>query len=680
MVPDLDREIRRSLLSWIFGDINAFKELSKRPMCRGQLKDFADHLGHYASYSLKNYSTYAQQHIRAKLMHGPEPLALLFDLIPKNSIDLDNGMRVRDENWEEWLQVCWGHDSDTLSMLTACTTVDSHYAFVEAMQNLPVIQSPVGAVNKKIELRDAHVHAGALCPPSIMWAHLMNTGMFIEEQGRNESRRYSPVESRKKELHLRGYLGLGRVLLATLIDLCDLADIPNDETFFKDNRAELMYNVSLLVKGEGTRDALTNLLLQELILADKSRVTISSIRGKLYNLSVIEFLQKERACVATLMWLAKEQRLASFIEELLLTYLRCKGYWFQVNSGLKTISQGQGLEYFRLDKELGREGTNLGDAAIAKAINFVYRSQNAPKLVDVRLTRVEKSYLSKTLDWLNKAFDSIAWNLVICLPRYNFNELDKVRSLSSSMLAFINSILDNEDYKDRLAGIDVVGLERDTSWRPYLSIMRQLREHINDRLGREKGFIVFHCGEDTIFPLKGICDIWYVLKKCPLKRGDRLAHGLDLLYPRRELMSGSFEMSLLQWEDLKDSMINLLSSMGEDPRRSNAERIWNKIEGDAPRSLTHINFSAELAQELASQIQIFVAETLKNEGIIFETCPTSNWRIKGLFPPTEHPISWWISDIKGEYLIGTDDPAVLPCTIETEYFAVARSIEHRSQT
>lgn len=690
--------IRRSILALVLGDLNGLGGFARQPLCGGLLRACADHLVSRLSVSLPTHRAEVEGDLADVLKHDRNVFLLLSDCTPRIHEGFEQDLRIAEATWEEWLRVCWGHDGDTLSILAYLPHAKSASHLAAVATELPIVPMPVDPPDARQNLIDAHIHAGSMCPPAVMWAHYMNTGVVFKHDSMNEPPHYECIEF-LREYRLREYVAAARILLAALLQLTDTppsAGQPEQETARQYELTELVVRV---VNDGADRDELASFLAAHLQGDCAKRVAASGRPGELIDRCILGFLKLERECVSRIMWLSAENRVSTFVQELLLTYLRCKNHWFQVSSGLSFNIRGgtfvgTRLKLFKIAKQMSWLGVVNAETwrfkePLAQAVNSVYRALGEPCEAHVRLSYEDVRYHSGensvklTLKWLDIALDSIRWRLVLCLRRNeDFNSLmrEAERALFDAdriygrMRAFVDLILEDQGHRQLVDGLDIVGPERDFLWAPHIESLVRLRDYIKERLCNDRCFIAFHCGEDTCCPLKGISDIWRVVSHGNLGAGDRLAHGLDVLDPTRNPGVETVTMYWWQWNELESSIPSLIDSLDDEGQRERARHTWEAVADSLVPGPRRPRISATDSSDLAQMLDEHLMDLLISRGVILEVCPTSNWRISGVASPVRHPAGRWIAR-GGCYLVGTDDPAVLPCTIHTEHYCVQRSLE-----
>lgn len=679
-----------------------------RPLCHGRIRELAEVVASIVRDNVVEdvpSATSTYQHIRGWLDTGPGPFAVLADCLPSDCVDKSEKCRIADDKWEEWLQVCWGNDSDFLTLLALLKNPEgvSEAEFIEYARQLPIVQEPVGAMAASPVPTDAHLHVGALCPPALRWAYYVAVGPTADidnvayrsirglAETEDEGRKIidASAEMRRKSL---AYIGVARILFAALLDCCQVPalseiTIDSDPTDILDHVA-LACSESSSTSRRSPRAQLQGKLATVLksMPGGRTEYVDRSMEIAPFKLTDgIGYLEMERACFAKLLWQAYRNLLSPFLQEVLLTYLRCKNFWFQVSSGaniLSTRAGGIGLAQFREIRSyafIRRVETNRDFAdKISGALDSMYASSTVGKL-EVRLAQMDKHVLEPTLHWMRRTLSSKDWKLIISLRRHDFDFRARLPSdkeaYTTATIAFVDAILQQEAFRDKVSGIDVVGIEQYTNWDHIIPIMSRVRAHIETKVGRPC-FVAFHCGEDTSTPLKGICDIWQVLTECPLAANDRVGHAIDLLRPINTSARGETTLFFDQWNSLRNRFDEfLLGDRDDHELRTQVRAPYRQLAQSAivdPR-FPIVHLSVEHANELAAILQPYVRNRLRERGVLIETCPTSNWRIAGLPLPTRHVIATWINE-QGSYLVGTDDPAIFPCTIQSEHYAVAQSL------
>ncbi len=698
MPNEIPPDVCRELICLILGDLRRFDDPAK-PLGQGQIRQHRDFIVTQVRKSIApQHKSSAALWITEKLLIPIHPLYMISQCLPSLPDNFHEHMRIRDEDWDDWLEICWGHDQDTLSILAFLPHATSCEELVNTGTRLPIIPLPIGATSDESALNDQHVHAGALGLPVLVWSYHMNTGFRYREDELN-AQIHPNVSKHLRRQRLRNYLSIARVLLGALFDYSTY------ETLETEQPSTLLRMVVSSVEARlqgSTPKALADFLEIGLNISEPSKVSASVNPGvKLFDCDVIKFLRKERSCISKLIWQATHQQLGPLIEEVLLTYLRCKGHWFQVCSGLIfrpslpiDTTAGLDLSLLKVCAEQSRLEIDPEDWArkrlLAHAINSLYRYLGSPTRVYVKLAWLHNiGRLNRTLEWLAEALASMEWRLVLCLRRddLDLNEPEKIApflqidSIRRKVLHFVDAVIKNERFKSRVVGIDVVGPEENFGWREYATLMKDVREYLQRTLKRDC-FVAFHCGEETPFPLKGICDIWYVVENCRLTHGDRIAHGVDLLDPDRKSSNDPVRLWWWQWEEMVGSLQSMLHLIPEGSSDRNAsEELFRALRSVERRQRSRLGsrLDGAIASKLAQCVRPYVTRELIKRGILLETCPTSNWRIAAVSFPTRHPVKYWI-DQQGQYVVGTDDPAILPCTIQIEYYSVERSKTYSGRT
>ncbi|MBN2240285.1 MAG: hypothetical protein JW712_10970 [Dehalococcoidales bacterium] len=697
MLEKLPAVIRREVFTTILGDVFQSEELSKSPLCGGYFAELTEELSSFISLKVpREYRSQTQLACTNAFMVSPDPFEIIRQCIPVSS----SFQSIDDDKWEEWLQICWGNDSDIISMI-GLTKLHKYYEdYINAVHQLPLIQNPKSSISKTDRYTDSHIHSGNMCPPIIKWAYHMKNILVSHEyedeftifdNKRLPDTNHNLITKYYKEYKVKQYIWTSRILLATIFDYCiglfD-SDILEKGT---DVRIPLHKAIVEFLKGEISVSSLV-VTIQQLFNITKPY----SLEAVLNNIELkpetdlITFIEAERESISRLIWDIYHNTLNIHLKEILLLYIRCKNHWFQVISGVilrsstEKSSNYSGLSLFKYTTELGRLGlqrTNQShELQIATAINkTLQRYSNRVKLC-IKLSLLDPELLNPTLEWLERALISTEFELVLCLRRYDFtfdairngNTLVNPDALCEKMKTFITNVINDNRFKKRVIGIDIVGPEEYFDWDEYIPILNDIREFLNEKLFTQNCHIAFHCGEDTLHPLKGIADIWAVFNQCKLHKGDRLAHGLDLIDVSRKSPDGDIPILTNQWKELKANIDNLITFIETDISTQNLHNLWDELKKTISVGPYINTFNGILASEIAQGIYPFVCKNLIDKGIILEVCPTSNWQIGGVALPTKHPVNVWCN-FGGSIVIGTDDPAVLPCTIESEYFSVNKS-------
>lgn len=643
-----------------------------------------------------------------KLILSPpiNAIELLARCIPAEALVLGANLTIKDEEWEKWLEICWGNDQDIMCMLAYLQKNPQVEDIVDVARRMPLVPRPEGA-SYRSKLIDEHIHAGALGFPCLTWAYFMNKGTAVAEtnvsleSGGLERYIYArAIQDSKIQL----YACTARILLASLLELRPRRQMvrgdPSPSSFMKIVRGILEKRKDPIKKVQYERQDLADDLIENLNFGDDShsRVSSSVSSGTLHKCDLHSFLRMERSQIARLLWLAHARLLHRYAEEVFLTYLRCKGYWFQACTGQalgKHPLRLSGLKFCAEQARLESETDNrLSRKDLTRAIRYYYMALESERELYVKLPMMRwRKRVSETLDWIDEALGSTPWSIIPCIvrkePQSSFLDVNRNRYERTSALGpgdteeemreFINTIAQTSDCREKIIGIDIVGPERDFSWKQYPEILRNLREHAT-KVSGNRCFIAFHCGEDTRFPLKGISDTWYVIEKANLGRCDRVAHAIDLLYPIRHAWRGDALIKHWQWDILEDSITSICEFMDdqselEKDKSRDARDLLRKLRTDRKPLLEEYRLDRNDVLKLTAIIWPIVVQRLIDRHIRIETCPTSNWRITRKAFPTRHRIGWWISRKRGKYGIGTDDPAILPCTIATERYSVDRSID-----
>ena len=680
VINTLELEIRREVISLLL----SWDRKIQGPLSGGHIKKFARDFSFCASQNINRvFAHIATPRIFRELNEGVNPLLLISQYVPLSPLQLSEGNypSIKEDSWEEWLKICWGFDDFILGMLSLLRSNGIHdlQEFISISSEFPYVLTPIA--NRR-DLIDAHIHAGAV-PLSIQkWENFMNDGDFSgfkqEEKGIYPDGHYTPLN----------WLGVGRILLATMLDIYDydhsMQSVKSIENF-ADNRYELLNIIKNIFQNNETRSRLSEFLagvLKSISLNISVDRTLRAAKtDELFNISTYEFFRKEKTCLAAFLWFAYRDKLPLILNEIFISYLRCKGQWLQAENGsdAKLIVQGNiGLQTFGILKEnnnlifLNSDPARF-HAKMADTLHEYYSTQKLAR-VDIRLASMERGFIERRLNWLEKVFNGINWRLILSLRR--FSDDVTTRGLSGMEIEnrareFVTGVMQSNSGKflDRIDGIDVLGEERDSDWRRFVPVMKKIREFISVESGRSC-FISFHCGEDTVMPLKGILDIWYVFKSCGLEKGDRIGHALDLLNPNRRTISPEIPVNYRQWNLMQEIMGDLLDEL----ENQDLYRLFKELQ-KTRNETNNVDLNGPIAFELASLLHPFICQELIRKEIIIEVCPTSNWRIAGVPTPTSHPVMNWVN-LGGKYLIGTDDPAIFPCTIEGEHVSVDLSINN----
>ncbi|HLP88410.1 MAG TPA: hypothetical protein VK184_07450 [Nostocaceae cyanobacterium] len=620
-------------------------------------------------------------------------------------------LRVKPDKWEDWLQICWGHDDDTLTILSNLPKIETETElqnFVESVGKLPIIQSPElnnSELNNSEQIYiDNHIHLGLLCPPSLQWAHWINTGFHYKHYLVNKRKHYSKhnlngyeLSEDKIEEHCKGiqlsdsYLNVARVLIGALLDFYKIPNSSNKPINLNNDEAKCSKLIKQVTDGlytEGLdnqldRETLASLLATEFSSELKNSSDLSQHLSKSTRVGepfyskedVSLFLKHERKCIATLLWKAYNNKLGSFFQEVLFTYLRCKGAWFQINSGNK-LEKLQPSEHVLLktyDLSIVRDDNSDTDyvgkfhnCMSAAVRDFYYLDSKFLEKVELRLPFIKNLDIAKNILWLRSIYERVNCDLVLSFPRYTLNEKDGHYNKTGEYLNFIKSIKNIVDENTtrgfRICGVDLVGTHENIDWSYYGQLLRELKSDILKITPNESCFVTYHLNEDNnLFPLKEICEILTIVKEGKLEEHDRISYGWSLLLKADKSNDKNVDISSREW----DLIENWLGKLKKD-LPTEQKQIINDLKSYRNESA---RLDSDYMSKLADFLQPLVQEELINKGILLEVCPTSSWRIAGIPPFTEHPVESWIR-AGGEVLVGTDNPAVFPCTIESEYYMI----------
>ncbi|MBD2564258.1 MULTISPECIES: toll/interleukin-1 receptor domain-containing protein [Nostoc] len=603
---------------------------------------------------------------------------------------------VRQEMWDDWLKSCWGHDHDTLSMLSLLPPITRYNKFIESVEKLPIIQSPApGSPKQQLEnLVDYRTHSGALYPPSLQWAQWINTGIhyktFILQKY------YSPrnlngyalsndkiEEHRKRSQLSHGYQRVARVLLGAMLDFHELStcsdrsiSLDNDvKNHYLDNDvnncSNLMEKVSDIVyKDNSKREELESLIKKYLPELNKSssKWLAKSIKSGNFQKKVYSFLEEERKCIAYLLWKAKNKQLGFFIQEVLFAYLRCKGAWFQLNSG-KNLEKLNSSEYVLLKiydlliVDSDDQDCDSFHEPMSHAVRQFYRDTNFPTKVELRLPFMgNRRDVKNNIDWLKSIYEQVQCDFVLSFPKHNFDEENQEKDYDN-YINYVNELKKNF----KICGFYLIGNHEIIDSDKYANFIHSLRNKIISKTGNNSCFVTYHLDEENnAFTLKKICEILTIVKMNGLKKGDRISHGWSL--PSEADISnhkdGKEEMYREEWYLIETRLDELRDRLNDEQKKA-VEQLKESAKYNGDKAY----LDARVMCALATSLQPLVQEQLIKNEISLEICPTSSWRITGISLPTEHPVKSWI-EAGGEVRVGTDNPAVFPCTIESEYYTL----------
>ncbi|BAZ31059.1 WD-repeat protein [Cylindrospermum sp. NIES-4074] len=661
-------------------------------------------------------------------------VALLLKYIPSNCMNFESytEWRVNKDKWDEWLKICWGYDNDTLSMLSVLDSIGSLDDFVESVEKLPIIQLVVPDKSKPIDqIVDYHTHSSALYPPSLQWAYWINTGNNYIHYINNYQKKYRSLpindttileEYDRRSRLSHGYLRAARILIGAMRDFYEIlisSNLPTssncdepkcshlpDET----KCSELIEKVRDMVfeSDKVTQEDLKLLLenfLPELKKTSLTYLSKSISVGENFEDEIYQFLTEERKCIAQLLWKAYHHDLGKFIQEVLLTYLRCKGAWFQLNSGTNLESLDTYSYVILQNNDLSIVADNVEyfqkfHLPMSKAVNRFYQETNLLKRVEVRLPYMKnKQDIPRNIEFLESIYANVDWDLVLTFPRYSFDDENhkNFKVMEEEYFDFIECVLrildDRNNHEDRVdnkkvrvVGVDLVGSNQHIEWRYYAKLIKNLRNKIRSEREEQSCFITYHLDEQkSVAPLKEICEILTILEIGSLEGNDRISHGWSLLLERKNSSNKTEPIEIKvytkEWRWMEETLKNFIgefTKVREEFQDEVKKEFQNKVtkEFEELRNYATVTDNItvlhdNLMYELATSLQSLVRYKLIKRGILLEICPTSSWRLAGISLPTQHPVKSWI-EAKGKVLVGTDNPAVFPCTIESEYYLLER--------
>lgn len=325
--------------------------------------------------------------------------------------------------------------------------------------------------------------------------------------------------------------------------------------------------------------------------------------------------------------------------------------------------------------EASSKEQRLWQEGLADGVAAWHLGAQQPSRVDVRVPRSPPARIPNTVKWLQSAFANVEWRVFIAASRDEPPE--KHPNVREEVVRFAEKLFEHvPDAQTRVVGIDLVGPELNFVLQDWVDIIIALRVRLTELRGGDQTITCLHLGEDTRLPLKGICDIWAAVDSLGLGCGDRISHALDLLAP-----------------DRRGGDRHAVSSRQLLDMQSRVESICRSIRATSPSASARINalmqelaltrdplddgdyiVNCSAASHIAELVRPYVARSLVQKGVVIEACPTSNWRIGPLDSLLNHPICWWRL-WGGTYLVGTDDPSFMPCSIASELYAVQRSLD-----
>lgn len=606
---------------------------------------------------------------QSRISQSTSFLSLILSVLP-NKIFEENldCWGIADTRWQEWLESLWACDGDALCLL-ACPA-----ALVE---KLPLSWAPVNALTSS---HDAHVHLSALPPNALLWGAIMALGITGESGSGSLHSAFASSSSMKEEARL------ARVILCTLRALSKIDDTKLPTGIFniyanaRNSIGTNTSNVEIALKFEiAFPDLGADIFNEALICSDCFNVATS-----------MAMLQEERRIIAQTLKRCRRGRSEwNWLLDLLVLYWQCKGEWLLSIQGEKSNSS-----LFSFRSQAARvasfvpkpvDEVNLGfrrrfDDLVTSGFQAHLKARKTPVRLDLRIALAGMSELRASSSWLDAGLEGADTKFFIGLKRRDDfkgrgdTEFDEALS-EEKIDNYFQNLAMFENIKTRVCGIDVFGFEATTCWSDYLPLMRHAAEHVKRLTG--SCIVTFHCGEDTVCSLKGILDMWRNVNELRDIGDCRISHALALLNPHEYPTDTPINYRL--WGDMSLAANRLLRyARSNDSLKHKAlelEKLWSAVESIATGGqdgMTVPKIGIDMA-EVFERFRDAIAEDLIAQKVILEVCPTSNWRIGHVNSPLSHPIRYW-RDKGGQWLIGTDDPCFIPCSVESELANVTFSL------
>jgi hypothetical protein len=575
---------------------------------------------------------------------------------------------VTEGRWQEWLDSLWGCDGDALCLLT-CRPASA--------ENLPVVWAPANAAEAS---HDAHVHLSALPPNALLWGTVMALGITAESGtgGLHSAFANDPTTPRLKEV-----CRLARVTLNTLraVQTAPDADLPRDVLgIYADarNSIEAASSAELTYKFLAAFPRLQPAVFQDAIVCSDCFGVSTSM----------EMLREERRIVAQALagcWDGRPDR--KWLVDLLVLYWQCKGEWLrsiqgepsETNSSLYTFrDHAKRAKSFTpslrdpADRGLRRRFDQLLTSGFQSHVN----ARGSQLSLDLRIAIGGVNELQAASRWIESGLAGTDTRLFVGIKRRDdhFGRGDRDFDISENTIdGYFERLEAFDNLKSRVRGIDVFGFEATTCWSDYFPLMRCAAAHVERISGQ--CVLTFHCGEDPVCSLKGILDMWRTVNEFSENRVCRISHALALLNPHAHPAD---PIDHRIWNEMQLAANQLVRYAGRNKalrhRAAALERLWSEVEKTAVGRADGMAVPPKQMDDVIAQFRDAITEDLISRGVILEVCPTSNWRIGHVSSPQRHPIKYW-HDRGGKWLIGTDDPCFIPCSVESEDANVRLSLQ-----
>jgi len=646
------------------------------------------------------------------------PLDLLRYLLPSSFVDIAQNCRVPDGRWHDWLQITWGLDTDFLTLLAAFDHVADINAFLELATAMPAVQQPAGVSTLRGSRLDCHIHAGAVPPPSLVWAAAMDFGLcdLLGPEYDGEPERLARLEARGRQEvgpldllldNTRQCMIVARILLACLAHLVagrppDVASRTRARLKSASHARALARATIRCLRDHRSSDRLVR-VLADLAARSYRDPTIDpafSIPGRMWPESTHarDSLVSEREVLAKALYRSLTGFCVPWEQELLLMYVRCKNGYLTAASGRRDRT---GLRFFREATLLGRAwratsptgSTPLGAPGLsppakphrrgprvppafthhlALGTRQEYRLAGWPTRIEVRVPRARRWDLSSSLTWLSTAFEGRRWSIQLCMRRNELQHADV--AAVENLTRFVDAAADLAGAMGiDVTGLDLVGPERPFSLPVWMGTIRKFTAYARAKFGSHL-FVALHLGEDSRAAVEGLCNMWLAMRELDMGARDRFSHALDLLAPQRREDASEVIMDTIDVPPLADTLDQLIDEISSEEEQTRLNHLRLEFTGKfgVTKDGGKLILDKGTADQLAASVREVIARELVRRGIAIEVCPTSNWRIGPLDSPLNHPVAWWVENFKGIFLVGTDDPSVLPCSIAAEHYA-ARS-------
>lgn len=598
--------------------------------------------------------------------------SLIMEILPRNTFEEgSDSWGIAQIKWREWLESLWACDGDALCLLACPSAVP---------EKLPLVWAPAKAFAPN---HDAHVHLSALPPSSLLWGTIMALGITGES---GAGHLHSAFENSSS---LKEVARLARLILSTLqsLDQIEDTDFPNGIiNIYADAWGSIGTNSSsteIACRFERTFPILK-------LDAIHDALTCSNCFG--VNTSMTMLVEERRIVSQTLMRCKSDRIEWYWLLDLLVLYWQCKGEWLlsiqgdgnQTNGSLYSF-KGQAMRASSFAPKPGNlsdEGHRRRfDELVTSGFQAHLNARKAPLRIDLRIALAGMSELRAASAWLDVGLKGSDTKIFIGLKRRNdlLGRGDRAFSeaLSEQIIDdYFERLSKFENIKERVHGIDVFGFEATTCWSDYHLLMKHAAEHVKRLSGN--CIVTFHCGEDPVCSLKGILDMWRNVNELSIIGECRISHALALLSPQSYNIDSPIDNRL--WYEMQLAASQLLryarSNRGLANEAPKLESLWSTVESCATGSkygMTVPLNSIDMA-EVFERFREAITKDLISRGVVIEVCPTSNWRIGNVRSPLVHPIRYW-HEKGGKWLIGTDDPCFIPCSLESESANVAFSLQ-----